>query len=81
MNSTPKQYQPFMMAEERAARSVFGKFGKIASRVTCYKTVQTLCQTYEKYAVARGPKVATAGPKLPPNPCLNPVHFPNPNPG
>ena len=25
MNSTPKQYQPFMMAEERAARSVFGK--------------------------------------------------------
>ena len=25
MNSTSKQYQPFMMAEERAARSVFGK--------------------------------------------------------
>jgi len=25
MNNAPKQYQPFMMAEERAARSVFGK--------------------------------------------------------
>jgi len=35
MNSAQKQYQPFMMAEERAARSVFGKLNhRVMPRAT-----------------------------------------------